>query len=106
MAGATPDEELFINLFLGNVKPDGIKSPDCVAFVYDTQTKTLWEASGDEERGIWKEKVNPQGPLSLGSGRHFAKAAMDFGCSAKEAVNYAKTRDACTGGRVRVYKLK
>jgi hypothetical protein len=41
-----------------------------------------------------------------GSGGELALAAMDFGKSAKEAVNYAKTRDIYTGGRVRVFDVK
>lgn len=40
-----------------------------------------------------------------GSGCDFALAAMDYGATAKEAVNYAKTRDAFTGGKVIVIKL-
>lgn len=44
--------------------------------------------------------------LGIGSGGHFALAAMDHGKSAKEAVKYAITRDAKTGGRVRVFKVK
>lgn len=39
----------------------------------------------------------------IGSGGVWAMAALDFGCSAKEAVEYAKTRDCKTGGAVRVF---
>ena len=42
----------------------------------------------------------------LGSGGSFALAAMDFGRSAKEAVKYAMTRDAATGGKIRTVKVK
>lgn len=42
---------------------------------------------------------------AMGSGCDFALAAMDFGRSAKEAVEYAMTRDNATGGEVRVFKL-
>lgn len=42
---------------------------------------------------------------SCGSGSDFALAALDFGKSAKEAVEYAMTRDSCTGGEVKVIKL-
>jgi ATP-dependent protease HslVU (ClpYQ) peptidase subunit len=44
--------------------------------------------------------------MCLGSGGDFALSAMDFGCSAKDAVKYAMTRDMCTGGRVKVIKVK
>ena len=41
-----------------------------------------------------------------GSGEKFALAAMDFGCSAEEAVKYAMTRDIYTGGEVKVIEVK
>lgn len=41
----------------------------------------------------------------LGSGGVFARCALDFGKSAREAVEYAKTKDCYTGGKVRVFNL-
>jgi len=41
-----------------------------------------------------------------GSGSELALAAMDFGKSAKEAVEYAITRDIYSGGEVRVFDVK
>lgn len=41
-----------------------------------------------------------------GCGYRFAIAAMDFGKSAKEAVEYAMTRDIYTGGNVQVVDVK
>ena len=43
--------------------------------------------------------------LTLGSGSKFATAAMDFGKSAKEAVEYAITRDIYSGGEVNEIEL-
>ena len=43
--------------------------------------------------------------LTLGSGSKFATASMDYGSSAKEAVEYAMTRDIYTGGKVKEIKL-
>jgi len=40
-----------------------------------------------------------------GSGSELALAAMDFGKSAKEAVEYAITRDIYSGGKVRVFDV-
>ena len=40
---------------------------------------------------------------SIGSGSEFAIAAMDFGKSARESVEYAATRDSKTGGKVKVF---
>lgn len=42
---------------------------------------------------------------AFGSGGEFAIAALDFGCSAKEAVKYAMSRDFKSGGKIRVYNL-
>lgn len=43
--------------------------------------------------------------LTLGSGAKFATAAMDFGKSAREAVEYAITRDIYSGGEVKEIEL-
>jgi ATP-dependent protease HslVU (ClpYQ) peptidase subunit len=51
---------------------------------------------------VWKLNHN----TAWGSGEKFALAAMDFGCSAKDAVKYAMTRDIYTGGKIRVIKVK
>jgi len=42
---------------------------------------------------------------AYGSGAQLALAALDFGCSAKDAVEYAATRDIYTGGKVHVFNL-
>lgn len=49
-----------------------------------------------------KEEAN----AAIGTGDFFALSAMDFGKTAKEAVEYAMTRDIYTGGRVRVFDVK
>lgn len=41
----------------------------------------------------------------VGSGGRFALSALDFGKTAKEAVEYAMTRDVYTGGKVHVYDI-
>ena len=43
---------------------------------------------------------------AIGSGEDYAKAALDFGKSAKEAVEYAMTRDTGTGGKVHVFDVE
>ncbi|KFA99436.1 hypothetical protein [Vibrio sp. ER1A] len=43
--------------------------------------------------------------ITAGSGEAYAQAALDFGKTAKEAVEYAMTRDCKTGGEVRVYSI-
>jgi 20S proteasome alpha/beta subunit len=41
-----------------------------------------------------------------GSGSPYAIAALDFGKTAKEAIKYAMTRDAGTGGKIQIIKVK
>ncbi|QDP59323.1 MAG: hypothetical protein Tp136SUR676911_62 [Prokaryotic dsDNA virus sp.] len=43
---------------------------------------------------------------AIGSGADFALAALDHGKSAKEAVEYAMTRDTGTGGKVHVFNVE
>lgn len=43
---------------------------------------------------------------AYGSGQDFAISAIDFGKTAKEAVEYAMTRDIYTGGEVQVVDVK
>lgn len=49
--------------------------------------------------GIFNEEAIDH-DFALGSGREFALAALDFGNSAVEAVEYAMTRDIYTGGNI------
>ena len=41
-----------------------------------------------------------------GSGTPYALAALDFGCTAKQAMKYVMTRDSATGGKVQTIKVK
>ena len=41
-----------------------------------------------------------------GDGYQFALAALDYGATAKEAIEYAMTRNVNTGGAVKVIKVK
>lgn len=43
--------------------------------------------------------------LAIGSGSEFATGALDHGKSAREAVEYAITKDCYSGGKVRVFNL-
>lgn len=43
---------------------------------------------------------------AIGSGMHYAIAAMDFGRSAVDAVKYASTRDMYTGGSIRCFDTR
>lgn len=51
----------------------------------------------------WRERLECS--RAIGSGCDFALSAMDFGKSAGESVQYAATRDSCTGGKVIVFDV-
>jgi ATP-dependent protease HslVU (ClpYQ) peptidase subunit len=52
--------------------------------------------SYDEHGRAFPEKA----PAAIGSGARFALAAMDFGKTAGEAIEYACTRDIYSGGKI------
>ncbi len=55
------------------------------------------------ERGSW-QPINY--PFAIGSGSHYAIAAMDAGCTAEEAVRIAIKRDVYSGGRIQKYRIQ
>lgn len=98
LAGTICDMERFMEAVVAGKESD--TEWDVEGFAVDPKGK-LWDVGGEG----WR--VHLQGvSRACGSGGNFALAAMDFGCSAKKAVEYAGTRDSNTGGRVRTYKLK
>lgn len=58
---------------------------------------------GIEELMPWSNKI--QYSRAIGTGFQFAISAIDHGRTAKEAVEYAATRDYMTGGKVHVYDI-
>jgi len=76
--------------------------PDCGAILISDGA--AYSVDTDEDGVCIICKINEN--LTIGSGSHFALAAMDLGKTAKQAVEYAKTRDIYTGGRVRVYDVE
>ena len=42
---------------------------------------------------------------AIGSGAEFALAALDFTDSISQAMEYVKTKDSATGGKVRIYNI-
>src|SRR5687767_2969429 len=101
MCGSVADQEDFIKAYFGvNIT----NKPDVGAYVYHEDTGRLYRAGYDDDTGkIFKCPVELDKYEAMGSGEQFALAAMDFGKSAKEAVKYAATRDAGTGGKIKTY---
>ena len=85
---------------LGNIEQVlGLEAPDesiCVIGVHGTDVWHLMGTHSSKIEELW----------AWGSGGDFALAAMDFGMTAKEAVEYAGTRDVYTGGNTINYRIK
>ncbi len=60
---------------------------------------------GIEAGVMFSEKLSMCEYKTFGSGAQFALAALDMGKTAKQAVEYAMTRDIYTGGKVVQYDL-
>lgn len=93
MSGCRSDHEMLIDAWFGN-KPSVI--PESQAIVLDDGK--FYGCAVNEERIFWREELDAN--EAIGSGRYWAMAAMDFGKTPKQAVEYAKTRDCYTGGEV------
>ena len=98
-AGLTSDYKSLIEMWFSMESKDSLM---CSAFVIDNGV--VYEFGLASDGGISKEALIEN--LCKGSGEFWAMAAMDFGCSAKDAVKYAMTRDMYTGGKIRVIKVK
>lgn len=97
-AGKSCDYDLMIDGYFGlDIK----LIPECSMIAIDNGVVYLVSANNDAV--ICKAKMECN--VTLGSGECFALAAMDFGKTAAEAVEYAKTRDPFTGGKVNVFSV-
>ena len=100
LTGAVCDYKEFLNVASGKQKQrDDIKlEVECFTVI----GKDVFLCAIDDE--YWKSPIIKS--TAIGSGRDFAYAAMDCGCSAKEAVKIACNRDIYTGGKIRTYKIE
>ena len=96
--GKLCDEQFMIDGYFGKELKE---VPGCRAIVIDSGAAYLVAANNDA--------VIEKSPLSfneaIGSGEEFALSAMDFGCDAEKAVEYACSRDVYSGGKIRIYHL-
>ena len=97
-SGGRSDGEKLIDAYLSGASKSNL---DASMFVWDGEKLCLCGTSSEGELYIDSVEYNN----ALGSGRKLALAAMDLGKTAREAVEYAKTRDPYSGGDVHVYSL-
>ena len=98
--GATCDFMKLIERFCENSrnKPDYHISASSIVVRQDG----VFECAVDNDTGEpFSTPLNYN--YAIGSGTPFALAALDFGRSARESVEYASTRDAYTGGDCHVF---
>jgi ATP-dependent protease HslVU (ClpYQ) peptidase subunit len=100
-AGAVSDFDVFIENYgkAGN-KPESVVDVD--AFL--VRNGVVYECSFCKTTGYWELPLEYNS--ALGSGGNFALAALDFEYSTIDAVEYAKTKDIYTGGKVHVFDLE
>lgn len=99
VTGLTCDIELFIQYYQGRHNTDLI--PEADGLVIDGGV--LYKAHVNSDGVLCKFEV--EWDVADGSGGQFALAAMDHGKSARDAVEYAKTRCIYTGGEVKTICL-
>lgn len=97
-SGCTADQDSFMNMYFGEKCGEFV--PDCDAIVLDGK---LLRCGVSKDGEFWREPIESN--YAMGSGEKFALAAMDFDLSAREAVEYTKTRCCYTGGEVHSEKL-
>lgn len=102
-AGKKADYPNLVRFFTGELGSNHEWIPECGAFM--VKDGAVYECAVTKEGEPWKDDMTDSS-WSTGSGGKFALAALDFGKSAKEAVEYAMTRDCYTGGKVRVFDVE
>ncbi|MBY8106392.1 hypothetical protein KW456_04595 [Vibrio fluvialis] len=93
LAGSVPDYKKAIDIYFGE-KFDGYLEVDGIVL----DGGEMFTIGFCKQDGFWKCPLNHND--AIGSGCDWAIAAMDFGKTPKQAIEYAKTRDCCTGGEV------
>jgi hypothetical protein len=97
--GVVADIEHFMELQNIKGKPKHVNNITCIKV---TEGRA-YLCGIDDEDGYWQENMECNN--GAGSGRFFALSALDFGETAKGAVEYAATRDMYTGGQVHVFDI-
>lgn len=101
-AGSSSDYQSFIDFHEGKLGSDHEWRPNASAI--KVSDGVAYRVGVDDSGEAWVQAAKSS--ECKGSGGPFALAALDFGKSAKEAVEYAMTRDCYTGGKVRVFDVE
>lgn len=99
--GRVSHADLLLSAYDGKLS-DGIEQLEANAFY--VQNGMVYRCGFDDGE-FWSEYINFD--CAIGNGYKFAIAAMDFNVSsAREAVQYAMTRDMYSGGKIHVYDVE
>lgn len=93
----------FANQFSHGCRPSDPEN-EAGGILFDGELAYLCIVENDTK--LFAKIIISPGFWADGSGRDWAIAALDHGKTAVEAVKYAMTRDACTGGTIRCYDTK
>lgn len=85
-------------------KPHTLTTEGFSGFAWESGV--LYYVWTDEEKGLCKCVQPKDEPGATGSGQEIALTAMDYGASAKQAVQHAAKRDCKTGGKIRTFKCQ
>jgi hypothetical protein len=99
-SGTVCDAKKLFDHFIG-----GGEQKDWAAFdsnIYGMKGQDLVRV-GVYQGNLWVEPLGGSAYLCYGSGGNFALAAIDHGKSPIDAIEYAKTRDPFTGGKISCY---
>lgn len=98
LCGTVCDFDLLVEAVEENKKIES--NLECNAFVLQNGSVRLVGVDDGKpwSNSIWYSRA-------IGTGFQFAISALDHGKTAKESVEYAATKDYCTGGKVHVYDI-
>lgn len=100
--GSTSDSQWFIDIHKSGKAVEGDIHPDCGALLVRDGKVYAAGIQNDGLPFLCESDFN----RAIGSGEQWAIAAMDFGKTACEAVNYAATKNTHTGPCVAVYDIE
>ena len=98
IAGAPADVEVLIAMY---EDPALRGVPEVQAIIIDEGKVFDVHATDDGELTCLEVYFN----IGIGSGYQWALSALDQGCTPKQAIKYAASKDAFTGGKIRIVKV-